>query len=132
MNEKHTLTARRSFLATAAAAIAAPATLTGKALSAEQSAATAIVTPPAGKRVLLSCKLGMIAKEAGGRQLWLTERLNLAGQAGFDGVDLDQAQDYTPQQAREAASKSAFSFTTPSITHIGSQRLTSANEQERA
>ena len=70
MYEKHTWTARRSFLATAAAAIAAPATLTGKAQSAEQSAATAIVTPPAGKRILLSCKLGMIAKEAGGKKLF--------------------------------------------------------------
>ena len=104
----------------------------GQGLSAEQSAATAIVTPPAGKRVLLSCKLGMIAKEAGGKKLSLVERLRLAGDAGFDGVDFDEAGDYTPQQAREAVSQSGV-FVHNAINHAHwNQRLTSANDEERA
>jgi len=91
-----------------------------------------VVTPPAGKRILLSCKLGMIAKEAGGKPLSLAERLTLAGQAGFDGVDLDQAAECTPEQARDAVRQSGV-FVHNAINHAHwSQRLTSAKEEERA
>ena len=50
-----------------------------------------IVEPPRNKRILLSCKLGMITKKMNDTPLSLTQRLALAGEAGFDGVDLDQA-----------------------------------------
>lgn len=132
MNPNDTAMARRGFLAAGAAAMAAPAGLAGSVLRAEQPAAAGIVTPPAGKRILLSCKLGMIAKEVGGKKLSVTERLALAGEAGFDGVDFDEAGDYTPKQAREAVSQSGV-FVHNAINHAHwSQRLTSANAEDRA
>ena len=57
---------RRRFLAAGAAGLAAPAALATTAAPAADPAAARVVTPPAGKRILLSCKLGMIAREAGG------------------------------------------------------------------
>ncbi len=123
---------RRSFLAAGAASVAVPAVVHTGSLSAADAAAQRVVTPPAGKRILLSCKLGMIAKEAGGKALSLAERLSLAGQAGFDGVDLDQAAECTPEQARDAVRQSGV-FVHNAINHAHwSQRLTSANEEERA
>lgn len=102
------------------------------AVSAADTATQTIVTPPAGKKILLSCKLGMIAREAGGKKLSLTERLTMAADAGLDGVDLDQAADYTPEQAREAVQQSRV-FVHNAINHAHWQkRLTSANEAERA
>jgi len=132
MHPRPSSLSRRKFLGAGAATIAAAPFVRANVVAAEEGVATRVVVPPEGKRILLSCKLGMISGEAGGRQLSLTERLNLAGQAGFDGVDLDQAQDYTPQQAREAVSESGV-FVHNAINHAHwSQRLTSANEQERA
>ena len=76
----------------------------------EKQAATgakpAIVTPPLKNRILLSCKLGMIAKEVDGEKLTLTQRLSLAGEAGFDGVDFDEAGSFTAEEAREAVAAS--------------------------
>lgn len=91
-----------------------------------------IITPPAGKRILLSCKLGMLPKEANGKTLSATERLQIAGEAGFDGVDFDEAGDYTAEQAREAVRESGV-FVHNAINHAHwKQRLTSADAQERA
>ncbi len=120
---------RRQFLAagTAAAAVASQASR----LQAEEVAGK-VVTPPVGKRLLLSCKLGMIPKSLKEETLTLVDRLSMAAEAGFDGVDLDQAADFTPQQAREAVSKSGV-FVHNAINHAHWQkRLTSANEEERA
>jgi hypothetical protein len=90
-----------------------------------------IIEPPVGKRILLSCKLGMIAKKVDGKDLTLTERLKLAGQAGFDGVDFDEAGSFTAQQAREAVQQSGV-FVHNAINHAHwGQRLTSAKEEER-
>ena len=132
MNKQANSLTRRSFLAAGAASVAVPALIpTGSTLAADAAAAS-VVTPPAGKRILLSCKLGMIAKEAGGKSLSLAERLSLAGQAGFDGVDLDQAAECTPEQARDAVRESGV-FVHNAINHAHwSQRLTSAKEEERA
>jgi L-ribulose-5-phosphate 3-epimerase len=138
MNNRSTAPNRRHFLATGAAALAA-ATTAGSVLSSPARAADptptpapgGIVRPPAGKRLLLSCKLGMIANEAGGRKLSLAERLKLAGEAGFDGVDFDQAGDYTPEQARDAVRESGV-FVHNAINHAHwSQRLTSPKVEER-
>lgn len=132
MNDRSSFVTRRSFLATGAAAVAAPAAVQTSALMAADTETRRVVTPPAGKRILLSCKLGMIAKEAGGKSLSLAERLGLAGQAGFDGVDLDQAAECTPEQARDAVRQSGV-FVHNAINHAHwSQRLTSAKEEERA
>jgi len=91
-----------------------------------------IVTPPAGKRILLSCKLGMIPKKLEGKTLSAADRLRLAGEAGFDGVDFDQAGEYTAMQAREAVRASGV-FVHNAINHAHwSQRLTSAKPAERA
>jgi L-ribulose-5-phosphate 3-epimerase len=124
--------ARRSFLAAMAVGAAAPAVSAVAQDKAAQEKTAPIVLPPAGKRILLSCKLGMIAKKAEGQDLTLVERLNLAKQAGFDGVDFDEAGSFTPDQAREAVQQSGV-FVHNAINHAHwQQRLTSANETERA
>ncbi len=81
---------RRSFLGLGAGAVAAGVTGVGTAAAAQANAAK-VVNPPQGKRILLACKLGMLPKEIEGKQLNIVQRLQLAGQAGFDGVDFDQA-----------------------------------------
>ena len=91
-----------------------------------------VLRPPEGKRILLSCKLGMIAKKDGERALSLVERLKMAKDAGFDGVDFDEAGLFTPEQARDA-SREAGMFVHNAINHAHwNQRLTSAKEEERA
>jgi hexulose-6-phosphate isomerase len=120
---------RRNFLAAGTAAVGAAA-LPAVMHAAEET--QPIVTPPAGKRMLLSCKLGMIAREAGGKKLSLVERLAMAAEAGFDGVDFDEAGQHTPEQAREAVQQSRV-FVHNAINHAHwRQRLTSANAEERA
>lgn len=119
---------RRSFL-TAGAAVTVGAAAVRTAQAEEKPAA--IILPPAGKRILLSCKLGMIAKKVEGKDLTLTERLKLAGQAGFDGVDFDEAGSFTVEQARTAVQESGV-FVHNAINHAHwGQRLTSAKEEDR-
>lgn len=119
---------RRSFLAAGGAVTAA---LGAAAAPATAVAADRIVEPPA-KRILLSCKLGMIAKKVDGRDLTLPERLKLAGDAGFDGVDFDEAGSFTAEQARDAVRESGV-FVHNAINHAHwGQRLTSPRDEERA
>jgi len=118
---------RRQFLAVGAGSVAAVA----GAGQAAEAGASRIVTPPEGKRILLSCKLGMLPKELDGKKLSVVERLRMAGEAGFDGVDFDQAGEYTPEQARDAVRESGV-FVHNAINHAHwSQRLTSEKEEER-
>ncbi|HET6424470.1 MAG TPA: sugar phosphate isomerase/epimerase family protein [Planctomycetaceae bacterium] len=118
---------RRSLL-TAGAVAGAAALLPTTATAAESAP---IITPPTGKKILLSCKLGMIAKKADGKDLTLVERLKMAKDAGFDGVDFDEAGSFTPEQARDAVRESGV-FVHNAINHAHwNQRLTSANETER-
>ncbi|MBP8909924.1 MAG: sugar phosphate isomerase/epimerase [Phycisphaerae bacterium] len=118
---------RRSFLGLGAAAVAATVG-TGRAA---QGGASPVVTPPAGKKILLATKLSMIAKEVNGKKLTIAERLRMAGDAGFDGVDFDEAGGFTPEQAREAVRESGV-FVHNAINHDHwNQRLTSAKEEER-
>ena len=117
---------RRSVLALGAGSVAAVSG-TGTARAAESG----IVTPPEGKRILLSCKLGMLPKKLGDKKLTVVDRLRLAGEAGFDGVDFDQASEFTPEQARAAVRESGV-FVHNAINHAHwSQRLTSAKKEER-
>ena len=91
-----------------------------------------IVTPPDGKRILLSCKLGMLPKKLGDRKLSIVQRLKMAREAGFDGVDFDQAGEHTPEGTRRAVQESGV-FVHNAINHAHwSKRLTSAKEAERA
>jgi len=123
--------ARRSFLAAGAVATAGLLAPTAAAQERADQPAS-FVAPPAGKRILLSCKLGMIAKKADGKDLSLVERLKLAGQAGFDGVDFDEAGSFTPEQARAAVQESGM-FVHNAINHAHwNKRLTSAKDEERA
>lgn len=125
---------RRGFLATSAAAVAAPAVFGATAATAQgpSPAPSSIVTPPAGKRILLSCKLTMIAKEVEGRRLSLAERLKMAADAGFDGVDLDEAGSFSPAEARAAVAESGV-FVHNAINHAHWQdRLTSPDAEVRA
>jgi L-ribulose-5-phosphate 3-epimerase len=123
-------TSRRSFIAASAAALGAAAAASSAA--AEEAQPAPIIVPPTGKRILLSCKLGMIAKKEGDKELSLVERLKLAAAAGFDGVDFDEAGNFTPEQARAAVQESGV-FVHNAINHAHwNQRLTSANEEERA
>jgi L-ribulose-5-phosphate 3-epimerase len=121
---------RRRFLAAGAASAV---TVVGprSAVQAAEAGSTRIVSPPPGKRLLLSCKLGMIPKKLEGKDLSIVERLRLAADAGFDGVDFDQAGEYTPEQARDAVRESGV-FVHNAINHAHwQQRLTSAKEEER-
>ncbi len=130
MSDHHPELSRRSFLAAGAAAASIAATPMRQA-SADEKSSSAIIEPPAGKRILLSCKLGMIAKKVDGKDLTLTERLKLAGQAGFDGVDFDEAGSFTAEQARNAVQESGV-FVHNAINHAHwGQRLTSPKEEER-
>jgi len=131
MQDKHPGFSRRSFFAAGAASAAAP--LVGaSAVQAAEDKVAPIITPPEGKRILLSCKLGMIAGEADGKKLSLADRLRLAGQAGFDGVDFDQAGGVTLEQARQAVQQSGV-FVHNAINHAHwQQRLTSADAEQRA
>lgn len=115
--------------ATVSPATVSPATVSPATGS--DAAVAAAVAPPAGKRILLSCKLGMIPGEAAGARLPLAARLALAKEAGFDGVDLDQAALYTPAEARAAVAESGV-FVHNAINHAHwQQRLTSADAAER-
>jgi hypothetical protein len=79
---------RRGFLAFGAGSVAA--NVSGmRAASAVNMGTARIVTPPKDKRILLSCKLGMLPKELDGQKLSVVERLRMARESGFDGVDFD-------------------------------------------
>ncbi len=131
MAERHTSLSRRRFLAAGAASVAGPAAACAAATGAEAEE-TPVVRPPEGKRILLSCKLGMIPREADGKPLTLADRLRLAGEAGFDGVDFDQAGEHTPEEARDAVHRSRV-FVHNAINHAHwKMRLTSADAEERA
>lgn len=123
---------RRHFLGTATAAMAGVTALHGGLpAAAAQSAASAIVRPPAGKPILLATKLSMITKEADGRPLSLVARLRMAAEAGFDGVDFDEAGRFTEDEARAAVQESRV-FVHGAINHDHwNQRLTSAVASER-
>jgi len=131
MNTSSTPLNRRHFIAAGAASVALAAAGSQATARAAESEATRLIWPPAGKRLLLSCKLGMIAAEAGGRKLTVVERLQMAGEAGFDGVDFDQAGEYSPEQARDAVRQSGV-FVHNAINHAHwEKRLTSAKAEDR-
>ena len=104
---------RRHFIATGAAALAASQAVSATTAQAQEGAGD-VVTPPAGKRILLSCKLGMIKPETDNEPL--ANRLRRAGEAGFDGVDLDEAGRFSPQEARDAVQQSGV-FVHNAINH---------------
>lgn len=121
---------RRRFLAAGAASVAGAALV--QAPTAAAPTAAPVPRPPEGQRILLSCKLGMIPHQEGGKKLSLADRLSLAAKAGFDGVDLDQAADCTPEEARDAVQKSGV-FVHNAINHAHwKSRLTSPKDEERA
>ncbi|MHB8974883.1 MAG: sugar phosphate isomerase/epimerase family protein [Pirellulaceae bacterium] len=125
---------RRHFLAAGAASVAGAATLgTTQNLRAnadEPSGGSRVVTPPPGKRILLSCKLGMIPATPADESL--ASRLARAAEAGFDGVDLDEAGKFTPEQARAAVQESGV-FVHNAINHAHWEKtLTSPDEAVRA
>jgi hexulose-6-phosphate isomerase len=73
----------------------------------------------------------MIPKELDGKTLSVVDRLRLAGEAGFDGVDFDQAGEFTPVQARDAVHESRV-FVHNAINHEHwTKRLTSASQEDR-
>lgn len=121
---------RRHFLATGAAATAA-LTTTVKAQN-----HTAIIRPASNRRILLSCKLSMIARETKDdagitSKLTIVERLKMAAEAGFDGVDFDEAGDFTPEQARDAVRESGV-FCHCAINHAHwNMRLTDPQQETR-
>ena len=87
--------------------------------------------PASDRNILLSCKLGMIAKQTDDKQLTLVERLLMAREAGFDGVDFDEAGSFTEQEARDAVLESGV-FVHNAINHTHWKiRLTSAKTEER-
>lgn len=126
MNKNHSFS-RRGFLAAGVAA----ATMPALSVSAADDPVVKTVRPPEGKTILLSCKLGMISGKRDGKEVSLTERLKMAGEAGFDGVDFDQAAGFTPEQARTAVQESGV-FVHNAINHAHwSKRLTSSKDEDR-
>lgn len=122
---------RRHFLA-AGTASAAAALVTPAAIAADAPAADPIIRPRLDRRILLSCKLGMIAAKAGERPIPVAERLKMAADAGFDGVDFDEAGSFTPEQARAAVCDSGV-FVHNAINHAHwSVRLTDPKPETRA
>ena len=130
--DTHTALSRRGFLAAGAATLTVGATGSTQADETQTAKTGSVVNPPEGKRILLSCKLGMITREDKGKKLTLAERLALAGEAGLDGVDLDQAAEYTPEEARAAVEESGV-FVHNAINHAHwKDRLTSPDAEVRA
>lgn len=123
---------RRHFLA-AGSASAAGALVAGAGSAEAAGAGGSIVRPTTDQRILLSCKLGMIpGGKEGEKTLPLADRLKIAAQAGWDGVDLDQAGLYTPEEARDAVQSTGV-FVHNAINHDHwKMRLTSASAEERA
>lgn len=120
---------RRRFLLSSMAATAALAATTPPALA--QEAAPAIVLPKRNRPVLLSCKLGMIANKEDGKTFTLVERLLMAAEAGYDGVDFDEAGSFTPEQARAAVKESGV-FVHNAINHAHwNVRLTDPAQETR-
>ncbi|MFN0129943.1 MAG: sugar phosphate isomerase/epimerase family protein [Verrucomicrobiales bacterium] len=121
---------RRHFLS--AGSLAAVSAALSQSAFAESPVANRVITPPEGKRLLLSCKLGMIAHKSGDRALSLVERLKMAGEAGFDGVDFDEAGAFTVDQARAAVQESGvFCHNAINHAHWG-VRLTDPDAAVRA
>ncbi len=132
MNDQATSHTRRAFLASGAIVAATVSTINASTSLVASEQLSPIVVPPAGKRILLSCKLGMIAKEESGKKLTLVERLKIAGAAGFDGVDFDEAGSFTVEQARSAVQESSV-FCHNAINHDHwNSTLTSPDESVRA
>ncbi len=132
MNDANLKLSRRHLLKSAAAVATLAAT--GPLRGAEQPSAKApgVVLPPTGKRLLLSCKLGMIAKEAAGKKLPIVARLQMAAAAGFDGVDFDEAGDFQPLEVRQAVQESGV-FVHNAINHAHwGVRLTDPKPEVRA
>ncbi|MDA7915994.1 sugar phosphate isomerase/epimerase [Verrucomicrobia bacterium] len=120
---------RRHFLASGAAALAALPLVSSTATAAP---ADKIISPASKRQILLSCKLGMIPKKLNGKGLTLVERLSMAGDAGMDGVDFDQAAEHTAAEARAAVQESGI-FVHNAIDHAHwKKRLTSPDKAERA
>ncbi|NDC62743.1 MAG: sugar phosphate isomerase/epimerase [Planctomycetia bacterium] len=124
------LLSRRRLLASAAmVAAAAPG---ARAAESASALLPRLVVPRTDRRILLSCKLSMIARERDGEALTLVDRLRLATEAGFDGVDFDQAGQHQPAEVRQAVAESGV-FVHNAINHAHwKQRLTSADPAERA
>jgi L-ribulose-5-phosphate 3-epimerase len=121
---------RRRFLV-AGSLSAAGATFASTA-RAEAPAPSRLVTPPEGNRILLSCKLSMIASKDGERALTAVERLKMAAAAGFHGVDFDEAGKFTVDEARAAVQESGvFCHNAINHDHWGT-RLTDPNPETRA
>ena len=120
---------RRKLLAAGSATIVSSCAVS--AAEGDEKKASKIVRPPEGKGILLSVKLGMITKKAAGKTLTLTERLQMAGEAGLDGVDFDEAGAHTEEAARKAVDESGV-FVHNAINHAHwGKRLTSPNEADR-
>lgn len=128
----HEITRRQVLAGGAVAASTAMIVSSQTSALASDAELLAMPLPTMNHRYLLSCKLGMITKKGStGRALSLTERLLLAKEAGFDGVDLDEAGSLTPEGVREAVWQSRV-FIHNAINHDHwKKRFTSANEAER-
>lgn len=127
---RHLVLNRRHFLAGVAAL--SPIRFSSAAAAETPASGPSPDFPSRARRILLACKLGMIAAESGGRKLTLVERLRMAAQAGFDGVDFDEAGAYTPDQVRAAVRESGV-FVHNAINHAHWEvRLTDPDPNTRS
>lgn len=124
---------RREFLRSSSATLPVMALAGPAALAQDKApAATAPVPMPRSSRpVLLSCKMGMIAREVGGKKLGIADRLRMALEAGFDGVDFDEAGGVTAAEVRDASREAGvFVHNAINHTHWG-VRLTDPKQEVR-
>lgn len=83
--------------------------------------------PPEGRGILLSCKLSMVSRKIGE----LEARFAAAKEAGFDGIDVDEAAGLTPEQVRKAVASTGL-FAHNAIDHAHWKvRHTSADAAQR-
>jgi L-ribulose-5-phosphate 3-epimerase len=113
-------------------AVAGSATLAAGTAAGQATEPAPMVRPPEGKRILLSCKLGMIPREQERAEALVGPAVEPGGRSRTGRRGPGPGGEFTPEQAREAVAQSGI-FVHSAINHAHwSQRLTSADEAERA
>ena len=125
---------RRDFIRSSSAALPLVA-LPGAGLLAQDKAPggqpAPVPLPRSSRPVLLSCKMGMIARDVGGKKLGIADRLRMALEAGFDGVDFDEAGGVTAAEVHDASRETGvFVHNAINHTHWG-VRLTDPKQEVR-
>ncbi len=123
---------RRSFLHASALSLPVAAATSAQAQTpAAEAKPDAVALPKRNRPVLLSCKLSMVSNGEDGKKYSINDRLSMVAEAGFDGIDFDEAGGFTPEQARAAVRETGV-FAHNAINHAHwSVRLTDPKQEVR-